>query len=139
MDVLLRSAGSQIGSKALVDTGAPVCVFPRGVGDLLGLDFPEYPSDASDKVQLMGRVWPAVSANVELMLKPFVDDAWSADVLFVLDDGLPFGLLGYAGFLNRWAVGVNGYLGYFIVESVDDFDARQPAGVLDKLRRDHPS
>jgi hypothetical protein len=44
----------------------------------------------------------------------------------VLEEGLPFALLGYEGFLNRWAVSFNAYLGYFVVEPAEDFDRRIP-------------
>lgn len=57
---------------------------------------------------------------------------------FVLDEGLPFALLGYEGFLNRWAVSFNGYAGYVIVEPADEFDERQPSGVLAELRDRFP-
>ncbi|MGH9297644.1 MAG: hypothetical protein ACRDZP_06660 [Acidimicrobiales bacterium] len=86
----------------------------------------------------MGRSWPAVSAEVGLALEPFADMGWSAEVDFLLDEGPPFGLLGYEGFLNRWAVSFNGYLGYFIVEPADGFDQRQPTPVIDGLRNRWP-
>jgi hypothetical protein len=86
----------------------------------------------------MGQNWPAVTATVDLVLPPFDDLGWEADVDFVLDEGLPFALLGYEGFLNRWAVSFNGYLGYFLIEPVDEFDARQPPEALDELRRRRP-
>jgi hypothetical protein len=40
---------------------------------------------------------------------------------------------GLEGFLNRWAVSFNSYLGYFTVESVDDFHSRQPPWILAAL------
>ncbi len=86
----------------------------------------------------MGRDWPAVSATVNLLLRPFDDLGWEAEVDFVLDDDLPFALLGYEGFLNRWAVSFNGYLGYVIVEPADDFHSRQPPDVLSELRSQWP-
>lgn len=68
---------------------------------------------------------------------PFAD-AWEAEVDFVHDEGLPFGLLGYEGFLNRWAVSFNGYNGYFVVAPVDLFHDRQPSDLLDRLRSRWP-
>ncbi len=56
----------------------------------------------------------------------------------MLEEGLPFALLGYEGFLNRWAVSFNGYQGYFIVEPIGDFDARQPAEVFEQLQTQWP-
>ena len=85
----------------------------------------------------MGRTWPAQTALVTMHLQPFVD-AWEAEVDFVHDEGLPFGLLGYEGFLNRWAVSFNGYHGYFVVAPVDLFHDRQPSDLLDRLRSRWP-
>jgi hypothetical protein len=89
-------------------------------------------------VRLMGNTWPAVEASVELSLEPFPESHWSAEVLFVAEEGLPFALLGYEGFLNRWSVSFNGCLGYFIVEPVEDFHARQPRDVMEILRAKWP-
>lgn len=128
----------QIATKALIDTGAPRCVFPRGVGDLIGVEFPDFGSSAPKKITLMGRDWPAVTETVDLLLRPFTDDRWTAEVDFVLDEGLPFALLGYEGFLNRWAVSFNGYAGYFIVEPIEGFVERQPEAVFETLRSQWP-
>jgi hypothetical protein len=73
----------------------------------------------------MGDDWPAITATATLRLQPFADVTWEADIDFVMDEGLPFALLGYEGFLNRWAVSFNGYLGYFLVEPAEEFDERQ--------------
>lgn len=70
---------------------------------------------------------------VTLLLPPFDDLAWDAEVDFVFEEGLPFALLGYEGFLNRWAVSFNGYHGYLIVEPAEEFDERQPPDVLEEL------
>lgn len=71
-------------------------------------------------------------------LSPFADQSWEAEVDVVVDEGLPFALLGYEGFLNRWAVSFNGYLGYFVVEPAEDFDARQPHEMFSELRDRFP-
>jgi hypothetical protein len=123
VEVSLGALGAT--TKALVDTGAPRSVFPRGVGDLLGLSFPSLRSSAPHKITLMGDDWPAITATATLRLQPFADVTWEADIDFVMDEGLPFALLGYEGFLNRWAVSFNGYLGYFLVEPAEEFDERQ--------------
>jgi hypothetical protein len=57
--------------------------------------FPSYSSDADKTVTLMGQSWPAVTATVDPGLPPFDDLGWEVDVDFVLDEGLPFALLGY--------------------------------------------
>jgi hypothetical protein len=79
----------------LIDTGSPRCVFPRGIGDLLAVDFSKYPSGATESVTLLGQRWPAVASEVDMMLRPFTDSGWTAEVLFVVDDGLPLSLLGW--------------------------------------------
>ena len=122
-------------TKALIDTGAPRTVFPRGIGEIVGIDFPD---DGEVNIDLMGRRWPAITRQVDLLLRPFDDLGWSAAVDFVLDEGLPFGLLGYEGFLNRWAVSFNAYLGYFVIETYEDFDARIPVDDLEELQRRWP-
>lgn len=86
----------------------------------------------------MGHEWPAITATVNLLLPPFADQGWEAEVDVVVDEGLPFALLGYEGFLNRWAVSFNGYLGYFVVEPAEDFDGRQPHEMFRELRGRFP-
>ena len=86
----------------------------------------------------MGRRWAATTVRVNLLLRPFEDLGWDAEVDFVLEEGLPFGLLGYEGFLNRWAVSFNAYLGYLVVEPAEDFDARIPLDQFDEMQRRWP-
>jgi hypothetical protein len=72
---------------------------------------------------------------VELQINPFEDLAWSAQVDFVIEDELPFGLLGQEGFLNRWAVSFNAGFGYFVIEDLDVFHerlGREPLGDLER-------
>src|SRR5579863_6295910 len=115
VDVQVGSPPWSIVTKALIDTGAPRTVFPRGIGDFVGVQFPDLPRDADKKITLMGRNWPAVTTQVAVVLRPFDDLGWEAEADFVLDEGLPFALLGYEGFLNRWAVTFNAAYGYFLV------------------------
>lgn len=75
VDVQLTNADLTIATKALIDNGAPRCVFPRVVGELIGVTIPQYPSEADKTITLMGRDWPAVSADVDLLLQPFDDQA----------------------------------------------------------------
>ncbi|MEX2548403.1 MAG: hypothetical protein WD830_11565 [Chloroflexota bacterium] len=86
----------------------------------------------------MGETWAAITATVTLTLRPFDDMAWEAECDFVLKEGLPFALLGYEGFLNRWAVSFNGYAGYFTVEPVETFDERQPLEIFERLEQEWP-
>lgn len=139
IDVDVSSGELGVTTKALIDTGAPGTVFPRGIGDLLGIEFPPFATEAEKTIQLMGRAWPAITHTVNLALRPFEDMGWEAEVDFFLEEGLSFGILGYEGFLNRWAVSINGYAGYFIVEPADEFDERQPPEVLADLRSRWPN
>jgi hypothetical protein len=129
---------SRTTTPALIDTGAPRTVFPRGIGEIIGIDFPEEGGVGDVNIDLMNHRWPAVTRNVDLLLRPFEDLGWSAEVDFVLEEGLPFGLLGYEGFLNRWAVSFNAYSGYFVVESVEDLDARIPLDTFEEMQRRWP-
>ncbi len=124
--------------RALIDTGAPRTLFPRGVAEALGIELPDHASVELKKVHLMGREWRASSRWVSLSLPPFTDLGWDAEVDFVLDEGLPFGLLGYEGFLNRWAVSFNGYNGYFVVEPVESFQERLPIDPYEEFLKEWP-
>jgi hypothetical protein len=135
--VTLRNADLETTTKALVDTGAPRCVFPLGAAEALGIEVPPV-YEATTKVILMNNEWPAITEEVEFDLPPFEDLGWTAEVDFVLVEGLPFGLLGYEGFMNRWAVSFNAYAGYFVVEPVEDFDARIPPDPFDELQERYP-
>lgn len=135
--VALHQANLTTTTKALVDTGAPRCVFPRGVGEALGFQFPSA-QQADTTIVLMGHEWPAITHVVGLDLPPFEGLHWEAEVDFVLEEGLPFGLLGCEGFLDRWAVSFNAYYGYFVVEPSDDFDARIPPDPFEELQQRYP-
>lgn len=137
VDVKLEANRLAITTKALIDTGAPRCVFPRGVGDLIGVEFPGLASQCHKKVTLMGKTWPAQTEEVTLHLQPF-DDTWTAEIDFVHEEGLPFGLLGYEGFLSHWAVSFDGYHGYFVVTPVEEFHDRQPPELVERLREQWP-
>ena len=101
VDIELRLSDLSIRARALIDTGSPRSVFPRGVGDLLAVHFPEIGGDKT--IRLMGHTWPAISATVTLELAP-LEESWEAKVDFVVEEGLPFALLGYEGFFNRRSV-----------------------------------
>jgi hypothetical protein len=73
-----------------------------------------------------------------MVLEPFFDDEWDADVFFAVDEGLPFAMLGYEGFLNRWAVSFNGPYGYFVVEPADEFHDVRGDSIMKKLREKWP-
>ncbi|MDQ6783012.1 MAG: hypothetical protein M3063_06150 [Actinomycetota bacterium] len=96
MDVTVALDDLSIRAKALIDTGSPRTIFPRGVGDLLSVDFPQYSFEGTKNIRLLGHDWPAISETVTLSLEPFgADLAWEAEVDFVLEDRLEFAILGY--------------------------------------------
>jgi hypothetical protein len=99
-------------------------VFDRGAGDALAVDFERLRSEQR-KHYLGGHQRWAVTECVTLALAPF-DVIWEADVDFLIDDdwSLPYSLLGQEGFLDRWVVTFNLYGSYFMVESVERFEAR---------------
>lgn len=86
----------------------------------------------------MAQDWPVVTDTATLSLRPFHDIEWEAEVDFVFDEGLAFGLLGLEGFLDRWSVSIDGYHGYFIVESVDEFHDRQDQELFADFRERWP-
>jgi hypothetical protein len=135
VDVRLDLDSLHIGANALIDTGAPVTVFPRGVGDALDINFPDDGDDGDEIIILMGHDWPCVLQTVSLLLPPFEDLGWEAPVRFVLEEGLPFGLLGYEGFLNRWAVSFNAYAGYTVVETNESFVERIPVDPWEEFQK----
>lgn len=137
VDVKLTYTSFGMATKALIDTGSPRIVIPRGVGDALGITFPRSTDPDLRHHYLMGRRWPALTVLVT-PLPPFNDLAWEAEVDFVLEDGLPFGLLGFEGFLNRWAVSFNGYHSYFVVEPVESFEQRIPPDPFEEFQRRRP-
>lgn len=139
-DVQLDLGVEQASEKALIDSGAPRCVFSKGIAVLLGIELPESHSDAPNLHQLrfLNHQWDAVSCVVTLQLPPFDDLRWEAEVDFVLDEGLPFGLLGHEGFLDRWAVSFNAYHSYFVVEPVQDLHQRLPVDVFERWQQEWP-
>jgi hypothetical protein len=51
---------------------------------------------------------------------------------------LAFGLLGYEGFLTKWAVSFNAAYGYFVVEPAESFGERIPPDTFDEFERRYP-
>ena len=136
VDVQLVASSGRAGANALIDTGAPVTVFPRGVGDLVGIDFPPDGSEGDESVMMLAHRWPCVVRTISLVLPPFEDLEWEAPVRFAMEEGLPFALLGYEGFLNRWAVSFNAYRGYTVVETIESFVDRLPVDPWVEFQRD---
>lgn len=133
VDVRLRADTEAWLSKALIDTGAPRCIFDRSTADALGLDL----SDRSRlrTHYLVGGEWDAVPRLVELSLPQVEGVLWEAEVDFILADWeMPFGLLGHEGFLDRWVVTFNRYRNYIVVQSVDDFEDNLPVDPWDAFQ-----
>ena len=88
----------------------------------------------------MGGNWWSQSERVRLVLPPFDDITWEAEVDFLLDDPgpLPFGLLGQAGFLDRWVVTFNYHRSYLVVEHQEDFERRLPVDQFQELQKRFP-
>lgn len=111
--------------RALIDTGAPISFFDRGTADALGLRI--RPAGARlDNIRLLGGTWTVQWETVSLTLVQCPDMSWTTDIAFALDKTLqmPFqGILGTAGFLDRFAVTFNKYYDYFVVEPADECHA----------------
>ena len=101
------------------------------------MDFPKDEWGPGEEViYLMGSEWQCIVRTVSLLLPPFNDISWEAPVRFVLQGNLPFGLLGYEGFLNRWAVSFNAYAGYTVVETMESFAERIPVDPWEAFQKD---
>ena len=110
--------------RALVDTGAPVTFFDRGVADALGVRI--RPAGAErGMVTILGGTWQVQFEDVDLSVPNNDGLTWTARVAFVLDQRLqmPFqGVLGSRGFLDQFAVLFNEYYDYFVVNAPDIAD-----------------
>lgn len=108
----------------MVDTGAPVTFFDRGVADALNVRI--RPAGAElGWVTILGGTWQVQYEDVDLSVPNTRGLAWTARVAFVLDKRLqmPFqGVLGSRGFLDRFAVMFNQYYDYFIIDAPDAAD-----------------
>lgn len=126
--------------KALIDTGAPRTIFPRGFGEALGLEVPAFPSQGDRLHHLAGQPVHAVSEFVEFVIPQCPDLRWEAEVDFLIEEPgpLPFGLLGQEGFLNKWAVTFVYGLGYFVIEPADEFESRLPLDPFMLLQEQFP-
>jgi hypothetical protein len=100
VDLRVSLGPSHISQNCLIDTGAPITVLPRGVGVMLDIDMPADHEGGQETILLLGEAWPCVERTVTVMLPPFDDLEWEAPVRFSVREGLPYGLLGYEGFLK---------------------------------------
>lgn len=110
---------------ALIDTGSTHCLFPRGAGEALGLDFNRLEGTPYGRFRIAGQARKAIPAIVTMTLPPFEDMNWTAEVWFFTEEwDLPFGILGTSGFLDKWVVSFHARDGYFIVEAPLSFEVR---------------
>lgn len=128
VDVRLQhGANGDWSCRALLDTGAPISFFDRGVADALGIRI--RPAGAElDFITVLGGRWQIQWEHADLSITGDEPITWSARVGFVLDQGLqmPFqGVLGTKGFLDQFAVTFNAYYDYFAVGRADDFEEWQ--------------
>lgn len=125
LDVTLTYSHQEITVRALVDTGAPFCIFGHAVAEALDIDLGLGRGRDRD-VHMLGGVHQARLATVMFDLPPFPGLSWEAEAAFLFADlDLSFaGVLGQAGFLDRWVASFNYYDGYFIIEERDSFVGR---------------
>lgn len=106
----------------LLDTGAPITVFDRGVADALSIRIGNTGADTG-MITMLGGDWPVQFESVDLSIGDAL--SWTARVAFVKSPALqmPFqGVLGSAGFFQRFVVIFNEYYGFFAIDSADEFE-----------------
>jgi hypothetical protein len=118
--------------RALVDTGAPFCIFGLAVAERLGIDM-GLGHGRDRRVHILGGEHTARVTQVVLELPPFDGVTWEIEACFLYADlDLSFaGVLGQDGFLDRWVVSFNYYDRYFVVEERDSFAERLPVDVAE--------
>ncbi len=112
--------------RALVDTGAPISFFDRGVADALGIRLGRSGADVGS-MRILGGHWPVQLEDVQIILVADPGACWQARVAFVKDPKLqmPFqGVLGTEGFLDKFVVTFNKYYDYFLVERPAEWQRR---------------
>lgn len=112
--------------QALVDSGAPRTVFDRAAADAIGVRI-NNAGARSGSIRIMGGSWPVQFEMVELSLVDIPGSTWTAEVAFVKSPEFRMsfqGVLGTEGFLDRFAVTLNCYHNYFVIEGADDYHNR---------------
>jgi hypothetical protein len=108
-------------TKALVDTGAPITLFDRGVADALGIRW-DHAGCETGITAILGGSRHIQFELVDICLANDESLSWSARVAFIKDPAfqMPFqGILGADGFLDRWMVTFNKYYDYFELRNPD--------------------
>lgn len=135
VDLKLARHDNAIRIRALVDTGAPFCVFGRAIAEALNIDM-GLGRGPDRSVHILGGEYNSRLAMVELELPPFTGLTWETECAFLYADlELSFaGVLGQEGFLDRWVASFNLYDGYFVIEERDDFVQRFGVDPIDIVR-----
>jgi hypothetical protein len=124
VDVRLASAPDvEWTTRALIDSGAPLSVFDRGVAEALALNIGCLGAETGS-VALLGKRPSVQFEYVELSLPHYSGHSWEARVAFIKDRTfqMPFqGILGAEGFLHKFVVTFNAGENYFLVEHPDDW------------------
>jgi len=110
-------------TRALIDSGSPLTVFDRGVGEALGVQFNFHGPRGT--VALLGETRHVQFEYVDLSLPGYPGHSWEARVAFIIDRTfqMPFqGILGAEGFLNKFVVTFHAYENFFLVEHPDDWE-----------------
>ena len=125
----------EIGVRALVDTGAPFCIFGRAVAEALDIDM-GLGRGTDRRIHILGGEHDSRIATVGLQLPPFDGHTWETECAFLYADlELSFaGVLGQEGFLDRWVASFNMYDGYFVIEERDGFVQRLGVDPLEVIQ-----
>jgi len=125
-DIDISTRAHQQRTKALVDTGALRCLFALGVARAIGIRFSslEQPDLIAD---VGGASRPVALRTVTLALPDDSTIHWETEVGFVLEEwDMDYGLLGHAGFLDRFVVSFNYANNYFAIETPESWENRTP-------------
>jgi hypothetical protein len=144
LDIDIATGVHEQRAKALVDTGALRCYFPRGVGEAIGIRFgPEVSRD--DTIEIAGAARPVIVRMVTLALPDDPTTNWDTEVCFFMEEwDLNYGLLGHEGFLDRFVVSFNYSENYFVIERPEAWerpptDRTPPADPFEEFQKNDPS
>lgn len=121
-------------TKALIDTGSERCLFPRGIGDALNVEFASHVP--REVVGIGGADREVVMTNVVLSVTRAPEMWWHAPVGFFVDEwDITFGILGNRGFLDRCVVSFHRSANYFVLESVEEWERRTPPDPFEEFQK----
>lgn len=115
--LMLTSGSKQIEVNGRLDTGASSCVFPREIGEFLGIDI------EGGEVQRFSSIHSSSTAYGHwLQISVFGID-FEATVYFVKEPGYPRLLLGRKGFLEKFRIGLIEYDGLLYLSDYNEDQA----------------